>query len=79
MVATSAGITALVALVAALVSSHSLVFLIPAMLLGSGMAQRLRADWVRRWERDQTSELLVSFGWLHPRYRRYFVRNTASD
>lgn len=79
LLATSAGFTAWLALVAALVSSRSLVVLVPAMLLGGGMAHLLQADRVRRWERDQTSELLVSFGWLHRRDRRYFVRNFASD
>jgi hypothetical protein len=55
-------------------SSHGLLVLVTAMMVGFGVVELIEAERVRRWEREQDSELLVSITWgLTPTYS-YFVR-----
>jgi hypothetical protein len=61
----------------AISASISSLTLVPAMMVGFGVVELIEAERVRRWEREQDSELLVSIAWgLRPTYS-YFVRPLA--
>ena len=67
-------LTAISAVLSEAISSHGLLVLVPAMMVGFGVVALIEAERVRRWEREQDSELLVSIAWgLGPTYS-HFVR-----
>ena len=69
-------LTAISAGLSEAISSHGRLVLVPAMMVGFGVFGLVEAERVRRWEREQDSELLVSIAWgLGPRPTySYFVR-----
>jgi hypothetical protein len=75
MVVVFGALTAGVALMSAQgILSASEVGFVPGMMVAFGVAELIKAERVRSWERERNSELLVTTSWVRWRARGYFVR-----